>query len=303
MKRIFKRHISVTVVLVFFLVVPACAQRQSIRERIQQRRESKQESSDTSHDFAEKTSVETIKVNGTIRKYRLHLPAGYVPTRKYPLVICFHGLRSSARQQETLSDFSALADSEGFVAVYPEGLEAKWRFTEPNGDDVLFAEAIIAELTKNNSIDAGRIYANGISNGAQMVWRLVCDKPDLFAAVGFVSGGYPGIPGDPGPPAIIFHGTKDRLLPYEGRVIFMPVREFAQGWSGSRSKNGEIVLKKGEVEAEQWESKRSKSILYTISGKGHSWPGSSMPERITTRQVDATKEMWKFFEHVADSQL
>jgi len=31
-----------------------------------------------------------------------------------------------------------------------------------------------------------------------------------------------------------------------------------------------------------------KEVLYTIAGKGHSWPGSNMPARITTRDIDAT---------------
>jgi poly(3-hydroxybutyrate) depolymerase len=36
-------------------------------------------------------------------------------------------------------------------------------------------------------------------------------------------------------------------------------------------------------------------MLYTISGKGHSWPGSRMPARITTRDIDATDVIWEFF--------
>jgi poly(3-hydroxybutyrate) depolymerase len=36
-------------------------------------------------------------------------------------------------------------------------------------------------------------------------------------------------------------------------------------------------------------------VLYTIQGKGHSWPGSNMPAAITTRDIDATDVMWDFF--------
>jgi hypothetical protein len=32
------------------------------------------------------------------------------------------------------------------------------------------------------------------------------------------------------------------------------------------------------------------------AGKGHSWPGSSMPARITSQDVDATAVMWAFFQ-------
>ena len=47
--------------------------------------------------------------------------------------------------------------------------------------------------------------------------------------------------------------------------------------------------------AEKWQGASTKVISYTISGKGHSWPGSSMPERITTKDIDTTKEIWIFF--------
>jgi polyhydroxybutyrate depolymerase len=212
------------------------------------------------------------------------------------VVLSFHGLKANAERQESLSGFSKLADREGFIAVYPDGLGSKWRFTKQNGDDVRFVEAIIKELAEKQSIDTRRIYANGISNGAQMVWRLVSDKPQMFAAVGLVAGGYPGLPEGPRPPAIIFHGTKDRLLPYNGRAMLMPVREFTRNWAGDGASpvNGEIIHSRGEVKAERWKGS-SQAILYTISGKGHSWPGSSMPARTTTKEIDASREMWNFF--------
>lgn len=36
-------------------------------------------------------------------------------------------------------------------------------------------------------------------------------------------------------------------------------------------------------------------MLYTITGKGHSWPGSAMPAAITTHDIDATTTIWAFF--------
>ncbi len=35
--------------------------------------------------------------------------------------------------------------------------------------------------------------------------------------------------------------------------------------------------------------------LYTIEGKGHSWPGSAMPASITTKDIVATDVLWQFF--------
>src|SRR5262245_27466844 len=94
-----------------------------------------------------------------------------------PLVISFHGFRSNAAQQEQLTSFSALADREKFIAAYPEGIDDKWRFAGRTDADVKFTLAIIEDVAAKASLDRRQIYANGISNGAEMSWRLACDAP------------------------------------------------------------------------------------------------------------------------------
>ncbi|HZF33448.1 MAG TPA: PHB depolymerase family esterase [Candidatus Angelobacter sp.] len=245
------------------------------------------------------TSVETLQVAGETRNYRVHLPpTGSGP---FPIVFSFHGFNSNAEQEERLSQFSALADREGFIAVYPDGMDARWRFMGRSDDDVLFTMAIIDKLAANLPVDRRRIYATGISNGAQMAWRLACDRPTVFAAFGFVSGGYFKVCGGPlRPPIILFHGTSDRLLPYDGRGMLMPVRDFAIGWAardGCRmARRGAVIYRKGDATGERWACLPGQEVdLYTLDGKGHSWPGSNMPARITSQDVDATAAMWAFF--------
>ena len=245
------------------------------------------------------TSVETLEVDGKSRSYRLHLPS--TVSGRYPIVFSFHGLNSNAEQEERLSQFSSLADREGFIAVYPEGVSAKWRFMGRSDADVLFTMAIVEKLAAELPIDRRRIYATGISNGAQMAWRLACDRPDTFAAFGFVSGGYFKVCGaPPRPPIILFHGTRDRLLPYDGRGMLMPVREFAIGWAAQEgcgmASEGEVIYHKGDATGERWACRAGQEVeLYTLDGKGHSWPGSMMPAFITSQDVDATAVMWAFF--------
>lgn len=245
------------------------------------------------------TSIETVEAAGQKRSYRVHLPAtGEGP---YPVVFSFHGFNSNAEQEERVSQFSALADREGFIAVYPEGIDAKWRFMGRSDADVLFTLAIIDKLAAAQPIDRRRIYATGISNGAQMAWRLACDRPEVFAAFGFVSGGYFKVCDAPArPPVILFHGTSDRLLPYDGRGVLMPVRAFAIGWAARDecrlASQGEVVYRQGDATGERWACRPGQEVeLYTLEGKGHSWPGSMMPARITSQDVDATSVMWAFF--------
>ena len=245
------------------------------------------------------TTVETITVGEESRSFRLHIPEeGRGP---FPLVLSIHGYRSNAAQQEKLSGFSALADREGFIALYPDSLDDKWRFAGRTDADVKFLLAAIEAVAVKVPVDRNRIYSTGISNGAQMSWRLACDAPDVFAAFGFVAGAYLQVCNSPPRrPLIIFHGTADRLLSYEGKGLFMGVREFAIRWASGSGCNpagsAETVYQKGDATGERFRCQKGHEVdLYTLQGKGHSWPGSKMPARITSKDVDATAVMWAFF--------
>ena len=245
------------------------------------------------------TTVETVTVGDETRSFRLHIPEeGRGP---FPLVLSIHGYRSNAAQQEKLSGFSALADREGFIVLYPDGVDDKWRFAGRTDADVKFLLAAIEAVAAKAPVDRNRIYSTGISNGAQMSWRLACDAPDVFAAFGFVSGAYLEVCNPPPRhPLIIFHGTADRLLSYESKGPFMGVRDFAIRWASGSGCNpansGEIVYQKGDATGERFRCQSGHEVdLYTLQGKGHSWPGSEMPARITSQDVDATAAMWEFF--------
>jgi polyhydroxybutyrate depolymerase len=245
------------------------------------------------------TTVETITVGDESRSFRLHIPEeGQGP---FPLVLSIHGYRSNAAQEEKLSGFSALADSEGFVVLYPDGLDDKWRFAGRTDADVKFLLAAIEAAAAKAPVDRNRIYSTGISNGAQMSWRLACDMPDVFAAFGFVAGAYLEVCNPPPRrPLVIFHGTADRLLSYEGKGPFMGVRDFAIRWASGSGCNpatsAEIVYQKGDATGERFRCQTGHEVdLYTLQGKGHSWPGSKMPARITSKDVNATAVMWEFF--------
>jgi polyhydroxybutyrate depolymerase len=156
---------------------------------------------------------------GVQRSALVHIPPvldATTPGRAVPAVANFHTMAETGEMMARLTHMSDLADQEGFVVVYPEGLEkANVQGWLPGGightwnggtccpkestsrvDDVGFARAlvhalpsIVANLSHNMlSIDPRRIYAAGGSNGAFMVNRIACQAPDLFAAVAPVSG-------------------------------------------------------------------------------------------------------------------
>jgi polyhydroxybutyrate depolymerase len=242
-----------------------------------------------------------------VRQYLLHVPASYQQSQPIALVINLHGYNSNAAQQAQVSQMSAAADRAGFIVAYPEGSGSpqSWKFgNRAEGQaDVAFIRDMIQRLRSDYSIDTRRIYATGISNGAEMSYRLACDLSEIIAAIAPVAGGYPSFDECPATrpvPVVAFHGTDDQLLPYEGKPpLLLPVHDWAAGWA---ARNGcanppVVIMQHGDVTGEQWGGCRAGAdvVLYTIAGKGHSWPASAMPARITTRDIDATDVIWKFF--------
>ncbi|MEW5720312.1 MAG: hypothetical protein AB1817_16935 [Chloroflexota bacterium] len=75
--------------------------------------------------------------------------------------------------------------------------------------------------------------------------------------------------------------------------------EAAASWAARNgcAAKSQVTFQKGEVTGETWGGCRDNAdvTLYTISGKGHSWPGSNMPVSITTQDIRATDVIWDFF--------
>jgi len=237
------------------------------------------------------TVMRSIDVDGQTRRFLLRAPEG---EGARPLVMAFHGNGGNARTMERMTQFSDLADQEGFVVVYPMAAgNGEWRVY---GDmaDVRFVEAIVETLASAGLIDPARVYGLGKSLGAQMTWRLACERPRLFAAVGLVAGGYPQVCGPERPPAIIFHGVRDEYLPYEGGSGLMALPAFAEACGVSHCNDAptheEGAPRSDAMRVDTWRCGGRTASLYSFARSGHIYP--------TTRQggVDATAVMWRFFQ-------
>jgi polyhydroxybutyrate depolymerase len=243
------------------------------------------------------------------RGFRLHVPPNYEPGIPLPLVIDLHGLGSNASQQERLSQMSAKADQEGFVVVYPQavGAPAAW-YTGVGAEtiaDVIFLRDLIDFLQERLAIDPERVYATGFSNGGGMANRLGCAIAGKLAAIASVSGAYllgESCRPDRPLPVLAFHGTDDKVVPYEGDQFLPPVRDWAAAWA---ERNGcepepDVVYQQGGVVGESWQGceQGADVTLYTIEGGGHVWPGSGLAgiAEAGERGIDATDVIWEFFE-------
>lgn len=164
-----------------------------------------------------------IEVGGVTRSYLLHLPAGLPP---HPaLILAFHGGGGTARGMARLTGFDGVADAEGFIVAYPQGLQRHWndgRATIKNkADDVGFIAALIAKLTAQYGADPARIYATGISNGAIFTNLLGCRLSGRLAAIAPVAGSLAADAAPACAPArplsvLLMAGTADPIVPFNG---------------------------------------------------------------------------------------
>ena len=172
--------------------------------------------------------------DGRIRSYHLYVPSG-LPTGPVPLLIALHGGTGSGTQFQRQSGFDELAEANGFLVVFPDGVGLGPNadmFRTWNGgyccgtamkqdvDDVGFIAAVIDDIVGTYDVDANRIFAAGHSNGGIMAYRLACELSDRIVAIGLQAGSL-GI--NECAPArsvsvVHLHGTADENHPIEGGI-------------------------------------------------------------------------------------
>lgn len=257
----------------------------------------------------------SIVSSGQKREYLLYVPRSYDRAKPTALVISMHGAGGWPVQQMELSEWNRLAESQGFIVVYPSGIGSAgprvWHVGR--GSDVRFISVLIDKLEAAYNIDPARIYANGLSNGGDMAFVLSCTLSDRIAAVGMVGAAHL-LPWswctDYRPvPMIAFHGTADRMAPYNGGASWVATESFPNipAWTANWARRNQCGPNPVDSAVASDVTRReymncaddAAVVLYTIRGGGHSWPGGGpLPEWFvgtTTRSIDATSQMWAFF--------
>jgi polyhydroxybutyrate depolymerase len=248
--------------------------------------------------FVNGASSHTINVGEHQRTYRLYKPKG-LPAFA-PLVVMLHGGFGSGTQAENSYGWDELAESSKFVVAYPDGLIRAWNVdgggccgvpAEKGIDDVGFITAAVADIRKNVSIDASRVYATGISNGGIMSYTLACETT-LFAAIGPDSATQLNACRSPHPTSVMhIHGTADRLVRYDGargngvaHIKGPPVSELNAFWRNVDHCGAPAASTSGSVTTSTARCAHNRSVvLITVDGGGHTWPNF------------ATAKLWEFF--------
>jgi len=184
---------------------------------------------------------------------------------------------------------------------------------ESQVDDVGFLIAMLDTIAAAYPVDAKRVFATGMSNGAMMSHRLARERADRIAAIAPVVGALFGDePPATGPVAMLaFNGGRDELIPPDGggtgrgRIGFddmatQPVRTQGTYWARANGCDTEpSTTRDGVLVHTRYACPDGRDVeLYLVEDNGHAWPGG---QRGTTRAdgpsraIDATAVMWEFF--------
>ncbi|MET0283657.1 MAG: PHB depolymerase family esterase, partial [Polyangiales bacterium] len=173
----------------------------------------------------------SLMLGGQRRTYIVHVGSKVDGSKPVPLLLDFHPmLFGTASSQRRSSGYAELADQEGFVVAYADGLDNAWNLgpcctRSREVDDFALALAMIETISNQTCIDEKRIYAAGYSNGGGLSHYLACKHADVFAAVSPAAFDLiEEVPCEPSRPisVISFRGTSDNIVPYAGGASTPP---------------------------------------------------------------------------------
>jgi polyhydroxybutyrate depolymerase len=252
------------------------------------------------------------------RSYTLYVPPSYDGSEAVPLLVMLHMRPGDGASTAYITDMNRIAREEGFVVVYPDGLDNSWNYLygfdfdmeDGDHDDGDFIMSLIDDLRVDLNLDVNRTYLAGISRGGFMTMRMACEYPDTFAAVASVSASvFPGLPDlcndvYAPTPIILFHGTDDDDIEFMGSedavrndrgnvydFSFYSALETANFWAdynGCQTRDTSAIPTTGlspETSVQRiayGDCRHGADVhFYTIIGGGHNWPGvrDRLPQR------------------------
>jgi polyhydroxybutyrate depolymerase len=265
------------------------------------------------------------------RSFHYYLPAELKPNTK--IIFIFHGSHSSAEtiRQQTAYQFDYLANDNNFITVYPSGFEGSWNDCRAsanysantnNINDPAFITAMIEYFKKHYKINLDQVFALGLSNGGQFVYRLAHEMPTRFAGFAVIAANPPSadnfdcIASSKAVSMAILNGTEDPLNPYNGGLVDV-YGDTSRGHVISSIDNGdywrtlanldqfsETILTKetdNSVIKAHWTSAQvsQQVVLFTFTNSGHVIPSRKVKfQRIrgpNPAELESSELIWQFF--------
>jgi polyhydroxybutyrate depolymerase len=281
-----------------------------------------------------------IQSGALTRSYLLHVPKQL--THPAPLVIVMHGYTGSADSIMSYSGMNEVADEEGFVVVYPQGtvdqqgnafFNVGYEFhADASVDDLQFIRDLVAHLQDELTLNPDKVFAAGMSNGADMSYLLAFQASDIFRAVAPIAGVMMKETFDtcsPSRPLPIFevHGTNDEVSLFNGDM------ENSGGWgpyldlpatiafwvelNGLTLKQSSNLPNNAANDSSHiifdryWSETQDNEVwFYRVVDGGHHWPGVQFDWwrnpmawwyfRNANQDIDTSRVVWSFFENMSD---
>jgi len=271
--------------------------------------------------------------DGRTRTYHLYVPTSIKPgttATKVPLLVALHGGLGWGTQFERNSGFDGLAEANGFIVVYPDGVgtgpnldrNRTWNGGACCGsaahrkvDDVGFLELLITRLEGQYAIDPRQVFATGHSNGGILALRLACEASEVVDAVGVQSSALEIPTCAPGKPVslIQIHGTADQNIPINGgtgphalsgTAFTKPIdasRTLAKADRCPASPVGSKSPTNPDLTYSTWMCPAGIEVRFVqVQGASHAWMGHAGNSGLTGpayAKLDSSLTIWTFLAH------
>ncbi|MFG0284583.1 MAG: alpha/beta hydrolase-fold protein [Phycisphaerales bacterium JB039] len=160
------------------------------------------------------------------------VPTGYTPAEPAPVIVLLHGYTDSGAAIEAYTRMGDVVEDLGFLLALPDGTRdilgnRFWNATDAccdlfgqGPDDVGYLTALLDTIEATFSIDTGRVFFAGHSNGGFMSYRMACALAGRISAVASLAGATYETPGLCAPSQNVhtleIHGTSDGVIRYTG---------------------------------------------------------------------------------------
>jgi polyhydroxybutyrate depolymerase len=276
----------------------------------------------------------SVVVDGRTRTFSFYVPPRVRPNS--PLLLVLHGSMMNGAQMRVATGhaFDEIGDREGLIVAYPDGYGGHWNDCRAVGDyeskrlgvdDVAFLETLVRWFERNLNVAPDEVFATGVSNGAQMSYRLALEAPDVVRGIAAIAANLPTAENQTCKPSgrpvatMIVNGTDDPLNPHDGGLVALfgvfvrrgnvqSTLATAQYWANLAGHRAPPVLRdlpnsdRGDgttAKRHDWTGDgRPPVSLVVIEGGGHSIPHPKIraPRLLgrTSHDLSAADEIWGF---------
>jgi polyhydroxybutyrate depolymerase len=280
-------------------------------------------------------TTRSVMVGGTKRTYLVYLPPTFDPRTPAPFVYVFHGYSMSGQQMHDITQYTALADTEGIALAFPDGLggpdafASPWNVESPGqtlcgggqgvttaSDDFGFMDAMKADVASDQCVDAAHVFSSGFSMGGYFSHHVACYKSDIRAVAPHSGGMLASLAActTGHVPIIIFHGTSDgTIVPgcddpnspaqagFPASATLWAAKNGCQSTYTTVTTNGTSGA--GQCYVYDGCPPGGQVELCTFTGMGHCWAGGSTAGQGALfgcpTYADATALEWAFFKKYA----